>query len=138
EAAREESVNKGQRTTQGQDLAKKKGMFRTSGQTPMGCHRLYYGDNDQPKFIIRNLGNGLQEQVDYKTKVVIGRFGTVGKKSRNRFKKQRNEYSLLIPGDREQRRIVRVIFYLRYKKGWRGTRIGDYLNRMKIPAPTGG
>jgi hypothetical protein len=138
EAAKEESVGKGQRTAQGQDAAKKKGFFRTSGQTPMGCHRVYYGDNDRPKFIIQNLGNGLQEQVDYTTKIVIGNYGTVGKKSRNRFKKQRNEYSLLIPGERRQRRVVRVIFYLRYKKGWRGWRIADYLNRLKVPAPKGG
>jgi hypothetical protein len=70
--------------------------------------------------------------------VVIGRFGTIGKKSRNRFIKQRNEYSLLMPGDRRQQRVVRVIFYLRYKKGWRGCRIADYLNRLKVPAPKGG
>lgn len=138
EAAKEESVGKGRRSTQGHDLAKRKGFYRTAGQTPMGCQRLYYGDDDQPKFIIRNLGNGLQEQVDYKTQTVIGRFGSVGKKSRNRFKKQRNEYSLLMPGDREQQRIVRVIFYLRYKKGWRGCRIADYLNRLKVLAPKGG
>ncbi len=31
-----------------------------------------------------------------------------------------------------------MIFYLRYKKGWRGCRIADYLNRLKIPAPRGG
>lgn len=139
EAAKEESVGKGQRCTQGQDLAKKKGMFRTAGQTPMGCDRLYCGDDDKPKFIIRNVGNGLQEQIDYKTKLVIGRFGSVGKKSRNRFIKQRNEYSLLIPSsDRRLRRVVRVIFYLRYKRGWRGSRIADYLNRHSIPAPRGG
>jgi hypothetical protein len=119
-------------------LAKKKGFYRTAGQTPMGCDRLYCGDDDKPKFIIRNLGNGLQEQVDYKTKVVIGRFGTIGKKSRNRFIKQRNEYSLLMPGDRRQQRVVRVIFYLRYKRGWRGCRIADYLNRLKVPAPKKG
>jgi hypothetical protein len=138
EAAKEESVGKGRRCTQGHDLAKKKGFYRTAGQTPMGCERLYCGDDNQPKFILRNLGNGLQEQIDYKTRVVIGRFGSIGKKSRNRFRKQRNEYSLLVPGERPQRRVVRVLFYLRYKKGWRGCRIADYLNRLKIPAPKGG
>ncbi|CAN5338513.1 hypothetical protein BH09PLA1_BH09PLA1_00190 [soil metagenome] len=102
EAAKEQSVGNGRRTT------------------PMGCNRLYCSADDQPKFIIRNVDNGLQEQIDFKTKVVIGNFGSVGKKSRNRFIKQRNEYSLLIPGDRRQQRVVRVIFYLRYKRGWRG------------------
>ena len=53
----------------------------------MGCDRLYCGDDDKLKFIIHNVGNGLQEQIDFKTKAVIGRFGTIGKKSRNRFKK---------------------------------------------------
>lgn len=138
EAAKEESVGKGRRSTQGHDLAKRKGFFRTAGQTPMGCDRLYCGDDDQPKFIIHNVGNGLQEQIDFRTKVVIGRFGTIGKKSRNRFKKQRNEYSLLVPGDRREQRVVRVIFYLRYKRGWRGCKIADYLNRAKVSAPRGG
>ena len=137
EAAKEQSVGNGRRTTQGQDLAKKKGFFRTAGQTPMGCNRLYCGADDQPKFIIHNVGNGLQEQIDFKTKVVIGTFGSVGKKSRNRFIKQRNEYSLLMPGDRRQQRVVRVIFYLRYKRGWRGCKIADYLNRLKVAAPRG-
>lgn len=138
EAAKEESVGKSQRTTQGQDLAKKKGMFRTAGPTPMGCDRIYCSDEDKPKFIIRNLGNGLQEQVDYQTRVVIGRFGSIGKKSHNRFRKQRNEYSLLIPGDRRQRKVIRVIFYLRYKRGCRGAKIADYLNRLQVAAPKGG
>ena len=51
--------------------------------------------------------------------------------------KQRNEYSLLVPGDREQRRVVRVIFYLRYKRGLRGLRIADFLNRNGITSPKG-
>jgi hypothetical protein len=138
EAAKQQSIGNSRRTTQGQDLAQKEGFFRTSGQTPMGCDRLYFGDDDSPKFIIHNFGNGLQEQVDYATKRVIGRFGSIGKKSHNRFRKQRNEYSLLIPGDRQQKRAVRVIFYLRYKKGWRGCRIADYLNRLKVAATRGG
>ncbi len=138
EAAKEGSVSNGRRSTQGQDHAKRSGFYRTAGQTPMGCNRLYLSHDNQPKFIIRNVGNGLQEQIDYKTKVIIGRYGTIGKKSRNRFIKQRNEYSLLVPGDRKQQRVVRVIFYLRYKRGWRGCRIADYLNRLKVPAPRGG
>ena len=138
EAAKEESVGKGRRSTQGHDLAKKKGFYRTAGHTPFGCDRLYLGEDHQPKFSIHNLNNGLQEQMDFKTKVVIGRFGSIGKKSINRLKKQRNEYSLLLPGDRQHRRVVRVIFYLRYKRGWRGFRIAAYLNRLNIPAPKGG
>ena len=43
-----------------------------------------------------------------------------------------------MPGDRKARRVVRIIFYLRYKKGWRGCKIADYLNRLKAPAPKGG
>ena len=69
---------------------------------------------------------------------MIGRYGTAEKKSKNRFKKQANEYSLLYPGDRKTRRVVRVIFYLRYKRGWRGCKIADYLNHLGIRAPKGG
>jgi hypothetical protein len=91
----------------------------------------------RPKFVIRNLPSGLQEQRDWISGKIIGTYRSVGKKSRNRFKKQRNEYSLLVPGDRQQRKVVRVIFYLRYKRGWRGVRIADYLNRHGIPSPRG-
>jgi hypothetical protein len=136
EAAKEQSVGNSRRTTQGQSYAMKRGYFRTSGHTPIGCDRIYYGEDNQPKYVIHNLNNGLQEQRDYATGNVIGRYGTVGKKSHNRLRKQRNEYSLLIPSiDREQRQLVRVIFYLRYKRGWRGTKIAGFLNRMKVPSP---
>jgi hypothetical protein len=137
EAAKEFSVSNGRRSAQGQKWAQKAGFFRTSGQTPIGCQRLYCGADDQPKFVIRNLPSGLQEQRDWTSGKIIGTYGTVGPKSRNRFRKQRNEYSLLIPGDRQQRKVVRVIFYLRYKRGWRGLRIADYLNRHGIPSPKG-
>jgi hypothetical protein len=137
EAAKDVSVSNGRRSAQGQKWAQKQGFFRTAGPTPMGCDRIYYGGDDKPKYIIHNLPNGLQEQRDYATGTLIGTFGTIGTKSRNRFRKQRNEYSLLIPGNREQRRVVRVIFYLRYKRGLRGARIADYLNRNGIPSPKG-
>jgi hypothetical protein len=137
EAAKEGSVSTGRRSTQGQKWAQKQGFFRTAGPTPLGCDRIYYGDDDKAKFIIRNLPDGRQEQWEYPSLRVIGRYGTVEKRSKNRFKKQANEYSLLYPGDRQRRRIVRVIFYLRYKRGWRGCRIADYLNRLGIPSPKG-
>jgi hypothetical protein len=137
EAAKEGSVSTGRRSTQGQKWAQKQGFFRTAGPTPMGCDRIYYGEDDNPKFIIRNLPDGRQEQWEYPSLRVIGRYGTAEKKSKNRFKKQANEYSLLYPGDRQRRRVVRVIFYLRYKRGWRGCKIADYLNRLGIPSPMG-
>jgi Resolvase, N terminal domain/Recombinase len=143
EAAHEASVATGRRSTDGQTSAIKKGMFRTAGQTPMGCFRLYFdGSNGQPKFYIRNLLNGLQEQYEYETHKIIGNFGTLiteeEPKSQSRFKKQRNEFSLLIPGDTEEQRTIRLIFFLRYSRGWRGSRIADFLNRNGRPAPCGG
>ena len=139
EAAHEASVSTGRRSTDGQSTAIKNGMFRTAGRTPIGCNRLYCdGGNGRPKFYIRDLANGLQEQFDFETGKLIGTFGTIGKKSRNRFIKQRNEYSLLIPGDPEGQRTVRLIFFLRYGRGWRGCKIADFLNRHGRPAPKGG
>ena len=138
EAAKEESVNKGRRSAGGQTWAQKQGMFRTSGHTPFGCDRLYCGADNKPKFVIHNLPNGLQEQREWETGRLIGAYGTVGHKSRNRFKKQRNEYSLLVPGDRRHRKIVRVIFFLHYKRGWGGVRIASFLNRLNVAAPKGG
>jgi hypothetical protein len=137
EAAKEGSVSTGRRSTQGQTWAQKQGFFRTAGPTPIGCDRIYYGDDDKPKFIIRNLPDGRQEQWEHPSLRVIGRYGTAEKKSKNRFKKQANEYSLLYPGDRQRRRVVRVIFYLRYKRGWRGCKIADYLNRLGLPSSKG-
>ena len=137
EAAKEVSVNGGRRSTQMQTWAQKQGFFRTAGPTPLGCDRIYYGADDRPKYIIHNCINGLQEQYDYETRKMIGEYGTIGKKSHNRFKKQRNEYSLLFPGERQYRRVVRVIVYLRYKRGWRACRIADYLNRNGVKSPKG-
>ncbi|HEX8325138.1 MAG TPA: recombinase family protein [Tepidisphaeraceae bacterium] len=137
ESAKEATITTGQRSRQGQSKAKRTGFFRTAGPTSFGCHRLYLSEEDRPKFFIRNLEDGRQEQVDYKSGEIIGRFGTVGKKSRHRFRKQRIEYSLLIPGDPEQMRVVRIIFYLRYKRGWRGRRIAEFLNRHRILSPQG-
>lgn len=81
EAAKDMSFGNGRRTAQGQAWAQKQGFFRTSGQTPMACDRIYYGSDDKPKFILHNLPNGLQEQRDYATDTVIGTYGTEGKKS---------------------------------------------------------
>jgi len=137
EAAREVAVNIAKRSTQGQTLSQKTGFFRTPGHTPFGCYRIYFGHDDKARYILRNLTDGRQEQLDPDTQQVISTFGTIGSKSRNRFKKQRNEYSLLIPGDPEQIRVVRIIFYLRYKRGWRGLRIADFLNRNGVLSPRG-
>jgi hypothetical protein len=65
EAAKEVSVSNGRRSAQGQKWAQKQGFFRTAGQTPIGCDRIYHGPDDKPKFIIHNLPNGLQKQWDY-------------------------------------------------------------------------
>jgi hypothetical protein len=89
EAAKESSVGNGRRSTMGQVYAQKKGMFRTAGQTPLGCDRLYLDASDNPKSIIHNLPNGLQEQYDFDTGAKIGTYGTVGKKSQHRLKKLR-------------------------------------------------
>lgn len=141
DAAMEAAMSTGRRTAQGQDHAQKKGFYRTAGKTPFGCDRIYYGEDNQPKFILHNLPNGMQEQREVTTGNVIGRFGTICTeekgKSHNRFKKQKNEYSLLYPGDWADRRIVRLIFFLRYKWGWRGGRISDFLNRNKVRSPMG-
>jgi hypothetical protein len=139
EAAHEGSVATGRRSAGGQTTAIASGMFRTAGRTPFGCHRAYFGgDDDRLKFVIRDLPDGRQEQLHPETGMVIGRFGTVGKKSRNRFRKQRNEYSLLIPGDPLEQRTVRIIYFLRYTRGWRGSRIAGLLNRHGRPAPCSG
>jgi hypothetical protein len=64
EAAREFSVGNGKRSSQGQMWQIRNEWFRTSGPTPMGCDRMYYGDDHQQKFIIRNLRDGRQEQIE--------------------------------------------------------------------------
>lgn len=137
DAAHDVSVKIGQRSTQGRKHAQKAGLLRTAGQTPIGCHRLYVGADGRPTGILRNLPDGRQELLHPETREVIGRYGSVGKKSRNRYKKQRNEYALLIPGDADQVRAVRVMFYLWFKRGWRGGRIADFLNRNAVPSPKG-
>jgi hypothetical protein len=123
EAAKQGSVGNGRRSTQGQKWAQKKGFFRTAGHTPIGCDRLYCDAGGNPKFIIHNLPSGLQEQLDWTTRKVIGTYG--------------NEFSLLVPTTGRERQVVRVIFYLRYKRGWHGAKIANYLNRLGIPSASG-
>ena len=88
-------------TAGGQRKARSGHRSRGSSERP-GTHQsaptASTAGDDKPKFTIHNLPNASRSS-GITPGAVIGTYGTVGKKSRNRFKKQRNDYSLLIPGD---------------------------------------
>src|SRR5207248_1064768 len=54
-----------------------------------------------------------------------------------RYKKQKSETALLRPGDADDVRIVKIIFFLWFRWGWKGKRISSLLNKRGIPSPWG-
>jgi hypothetical protein len=137
EAAKEAAMATSQRTAQGQRFAKENGTLKTTGQTPYGCWRIYYSAHGKLSYIIRNCSNGLQERLHVETLEVLDTYGTTGPKSYGRHKKQKWEVALLRPGDADQIRIVRVMFFLWFRWGWGGKRIASLLNKRRVPSPAG-
>jgi hypothetical protein len=137
EAAKDTAMGTSQRTAQGQLFAIEKGTLKTTGPTPYGTWRIYFSQTDHPSHIIRDCGNGLQEKLDPHTLTVLDIYGTTGKKSYGRYRKQKSETALLRPGDADEIRIVRVIFFLWFRWGWKGKRIASLLNKRGVPSPRG-
>jgi hypothetical protein len=135
ESAKDTAMSTSQRTTQGQSYAIEKGTLKTTGPTPYAAWRIYFTKDMKPAHIIRDCGNGLQERLHPETLALLDTHGTLGKKSYGRYKKQKNEIAFLRPGDPDEIRIVRIIFFLWFRWGWKGKRIASLLNKRSVPSP---
>jgi DNA invertase Pin-like site-specific DNA recombinase len=137
EAAREQARRIGERSTQGWVQSIAQGRNCVISRTPFGCDRLYLSNERKPQFIIRNLGDGRQQKLDWETRAVIDTYGRVGGRMIGHFRKQKDERVLLVPGDDQEVEAVRLIFEKHYVCGWGGKRIADLLNTRGVPSPTG-
>lgn len=137
EAAREQAFSISQRSTQGAQLALEDGRNVTSARTPYGCWRLYIRADGTKSHIIRDLRDGRQQKLHAETHEVIDTYGQIGGGAKGHYRKQKNEKTLLMPGDQNQIEVVREIFQLHFVSGWGGKRIADVLNSKGIPSPHG-
>jgi len=102
------------------------------GRTPFGCDRLYLSAEGKPLFRIRGLPDGTQQKLDIEGKAVIETFG-----QKSRFRKQKDQQPLIVPGQRQAAEAVRDIFELHYLRGMGGKRIAHIINRRGILSPEG-
>lgn len=137
EAAQEQAFSISQRSTQGAQLALEDGRNITSAHTPYGCWRLYLSADGNPIHIIRDLRDGRQQKLHAETYQVIDTYGQVGGGAKGHYRKQKNEKTLLMPGDRDEVDAVREIFQMHFIMGWGGKRIADHLNAKGICSPQG-
>lgn len=137
EAAREQAFSISQRSTQGAQLALEEGRNVTSSHTPYGCWRMYFSADGKPIHIIRDLRDGRQQKLHHETYDVIDTYGQIGGGAKGHYRKQKNEKTLLMPGNQREVDVVREIFHLHFVQGWGGRRIADHLNRNGIPSSQG-
>ncbi|MEM6392777.1 MAG: recombinase family protein [Planctomycetota bacterium] len=132
EAAYEQAKSISQRSTQGWLYAFGQGRCQPFSHTPMGCDRLYLGMEGDPLFLIRNFPDGTQQKLDVQGEAVLETFAP-----KSRFRKQKLQKPLLVPGEASAADVVKLIFELHYIKGWGGKRVCGELNKRGIPSPTG-
>jgi DNA invertase Pin-like site-specific DNA recombinase len=137
EAAQEQAFSISQRSTQGAQLALEDGRNVTSSHTPYGCWRLYLHADGSPSHIIRDLRDGRQQKLHHETYEVIDTYGQIGGGAKGHYRKQKNEKTMLMLGDRNEIEVVREIFNLHFVTGWGGKRIADHLNAKGISSPQG-
>ena len=132
ESAYEQAKSISQRSTQGWVYALNQNRCIPVGHTPFGCDRLYLTADGEPLFRIRNLVDGRQQKLDVDGTTVIETYEPDG-----RFRKQKLQLPLIVPGESTAADTVRRMFGLHYGQGWGGKRITDELNRMGILSPRG-
>ena len=136
QSAKDQAKSISQRSTQGWLLALRQGRCLPTSRTPYGCDRLYLSSEGEPLFRIRCLADGRQRKLDLDDDHVIETFG-----ANSRFRKQKDQKPLIVPGEPMAADAVRLMFELHYSGGggggWGGKRIADRLNGMGLVSPTG-
>jgi len=132
ESARDQAKSIGQRSTQGFLHALSQSRVLTVSNTPFGCDRLYLSADGVPQYRIRPLPDGTQQKLDVEGNEVLERFGT-----KSRFRKQKEQMPLIVPGAPDAADAVRMMFDLHYNERWGGRRIAVELNERGILSPKG-
>jgi hypothetical protein len=105
---------------------------------PYGVDRLYLSMDNRPLHILRNLSDGSQQKLDPQTHAVMETYPRVEKGKPNlRYRKQKSEKIMLIPGEATQVAAVRQMFRRRLIEGWGNWRIAKELNDQGVLSPNG-
>jgi len=137
EAAKQQSKSTSLRSTGGIQDAIEAGYVLASTHTNYGCYRLYLSSDGKPLHIIRDMRDGTQQRLDAVTREYRETLGTVGGKT-GRYRKQKKERPMLVPGEEKEVSAVRLIFKRRWLDGRGGNRVAKELRALGIPAPYGG
>ena len=104
---------------------------------PIGTDRMITLDGKDP-FIVRNLSDGTQQQLDPMASTVLRTFECNPKHGAPaHYRKQKNEQVRLIVGHPKQVVLVHTLFELRHAKGWGYYKIAKELNDADMASPTG-
>jgi len=102
-------------------------------RAPYGIDRKYLNSAGQPLYIMRDLGNHVRAKLDSQTGNEIKRY-----EKNERFKKDKQDRVVLIPGDPQRQAVVLRVFELYFFKRIGTYRIAKMLNDEGTPAPRGG
>ena len=137
ESAKQQAKSTSLRSTQVVQDAIEAGYVLASSHTNYGCYRLYLSSDGKPLHIIRDMRDGTQHRLDPVTREYRETLGTLGGKT-GRYRKQKRERPMLVPGDEREISAVRLIMKRRWSDGRGGNRVKKELNALGIPAPCGG
>jgi len=133
EAAHRQAMSNADHSARGSRTSLEDGRRTYCSRQPYGIDRLYVNKDERPLYIMRDLGHGIRIKMDPKSLEELHRYpkGT-------KFKKDKLDRIVLIPGAPEQQAIVHRIFqeYFLQRRG--GHLIAKSLNDQGIPSPDGG
>ena len=99
---------------------------------PYGIDRLYLNSEGRPLYLMRDLGHRVRVKLDPATGDELHRYGPG-----DRFKKEKHERVVLVPGADDRVEVVRRIYRLHFLSRKGGHAIARTLNDDGIPAPNG-
>ena len=132
EAAHRQAMSIADNCARGSRTALEEGRRTYCSRQPYGIDRLYVNADDRPLYIMRDLGYGIRIRMDPKSLEELHRYPKGMK-----FKKDKMDRVVLIPGAPERQAIVHRIFreYFLQRRG--SHLIAKSLNDEGIPSPDG-
>jgi len=133
EAAHRQAMSIADNCARGSRTSLEVGRRTYCSRQPYGIDRLYVNADERPLYIMRDLGHGIRIRMDPKSSEELHRYPKGMK-----FKKDKMDRVVLIPGAPERQAIVHRIFqeYFLQRRG--GHLIAKSLNDQGIPSPDGG
>ena len=133
EAAHRQAMSNADHSARGSRTSLEDGRRTYCSRQSYGIDRLYVNADKRPLYIMRDLGHGIRIRMDPKTFEELHRYPKGMK-----FKKDKMDRVVLIPGDPERQAIVHRIFQEYFLQLRGGHLIAKSLNDQGIPSPDGG